>query len=74
MTKICDPDGHSTTESAITLGWVGTGVGAVGIATAGVGLFLWLTAPKDKDLKERNVSVLPTVTPEGAGLSAFGRF
>jgi hypothetical protein len=73
-TKICNPDGHSTTESAITLGWVGTGVGAVGVATVGVGLFLWLTAPKDKELDARQTAIIPTVTHDSAGLSAVGRF
>jgi hypothetical protein len=67
----CDQTGYSATQNARTLGWVGTGVGAAGIVAAGIGTYLWLTAPKDES---SHVAFVPTVTPEVAGLAAIGRF
>ena len=69
---VCNATQQSETERALTIGNVGTVVGAVGLAATGVGLYLWLTAPKDAT--ERKVTVIPSVTPEGAGITAVGRF
>lgn len=69
---ICDANDQSDNESARTYGNVGTVVGAVGLATAGVGLYLWLSAPKEP--KERKVTVIPNLTPETTGIAAVGRF
>ena len=71
---ICDPDHHTKAENARTLATIGTYVGGVVISAVAVGAVVWFTAPKDKDLKERKLSVLPSVTPESAGITAFGRF
>ena len=74
-TKVCDANFQGDTESAITLGWVGTFVGGAGIAAAGFGLYLWLTAPAEKNPEEqRSAHLVPTVTPETAGLSVVGSF
>jgi hypothetical protein len=70
---ICDPAQQSETERARTIGNVGTVVGAIGLAATGVGVYLWLTAPKDA-ATERRVTILPDVTPQSAGLTAIGRF
>jgi hypothetical protein len=67
----CDQTGYSNTQNARTLGWVGTGVGVAGIAAAGIGAFLWFTAPKTES---SHVAIVPTVTPEVAGLTAVGSF
>jgi len=69
---VCDAEEQSQTERARTIGTVGTVVAVVGVAATGVGLYLWLTAPKEST--ERRVTVVPTVTPESAGLTAIGRF
>jgi len=68
----CPPENQTQTENARTLGNVGTVVGAVGLAATGVGLYLWLRAPKSTE--QRQVSILPHVSPESAGLAAVGRF
>jgi hypothetical protein len=70
---ICDPEQQSETERARTIGSVGTVVGAIGLAAAGVGVYLWLTAPKESST-ERRVTILPDVTPASAGFTAVGRF
>lgn len=70
---ICDPEQQSGTERARTIGSVGTVVGAIGLAATGVGIYLWLTAPKESST-DRRVTLLPNVTPESAGLTALGRF
>jgi hypothetical protein len=70
--NVCDAEEQSQTEKARTIGNVGTVVGAVGLVTAGFGVYLWLSAPKDAT--ERRVTVVPTITPESAGLTAVGRF
>lgn len=69
---ICVPGVQSENEKARTFGSVGTVVGAVGIVAAGIGVYLWISAPKDPT--ERRVAVVPSVTPESAGLTAIGRF
>lgn len=69
---MCDPTGYAATQSAKTLGWVGTGVGAAGLVTVGIGVFLWFTAPHTES--ETHVSFAPVVSPEQAGIVAVGRF
>ncbi|MBA3542529.1 MAG: hypothetical protein H0T79_23135 [Deltaproteobacteria bacterium] len=69
---VCNADGQLKTEQARTVGLVGTVIGGVGLAAAGVGLFLWLRAPAET--ADRQVSLLPTITPEQVGLTAVGRF
>ena len=69
---VCDAKEQSETERARTIGNVGTVVGAVGLVATGVGLYLWLTAPKEPT--ERKVTLVPSVTPQSAGLTAVGRF
>lgn len=71
--KICDPAQQSESERARTYGNVGTVVGAVGLAAAGVGLYLWLSAPNEPT-EQRRVTVVPSFTSESAGLTAVGRF
>lgn len=69
---VCNQTGYATTHNAKTLGWVGTGIGAAGLIAAGVGAALWITAPRHEEA--RQVTVLPAVTPDTAGVVAFGRF
>jgi hypothetical protein len=73
-TLMCNPDGHTETENARTLGYVGTAIGIAGGVAAGVGAYLWLFAGSGTSTNEKNVAIVPTVTPESAGLSAVGRF
>jgi hypothetical protein len=67
----CDQTGYANTQNARTLGWVGTGVGIAGLASVGIGAFLWFTAPK---AETAHLAIVPTVTPEVAGLTAIGSF
>lgn len=69
---ICNQTGYATTHNAKTLGWVGTGVGAAGLVAVGVGVALWVTAPHHE--AARQVSIVPSVAPDQAGIVAFGRF
>jgi hypothetical protein len=69
---MCDPTGYAATQSAKTLGWVGTGVGAAGLVTAGIGAFLWFTSPQTES--STHVSFMPSLSPEQAGIVAVGRF
>ena len=69
---MCNPAGYAATQSAKTLGWVGTGVGAAGLVTAGIGAFLWFTAPHTES--SAHVSFMPSLSPEQAGIVAVGRF
>ena len=69
---ICDPDEQADIESAMTLGDVATGVSIAGIVAAGVGAYLWITAPKDPT--EKRLTFVPDITRERAGITAVGRF
>jgi hypothetical protein len=69
---MCDPTGYAATHSAKTLGWVGTGVGAAGLVAAGIGAYLWFTAPHVESAT--HVSFAPSLTPTEAGIVAVGRF
>lgn len=71
-TPLCNPAGYQATGNARQLGTVGTVVGSAGLVAVGVGVVLWLTAPKEHE--DRNVAIVPTVTPESAGVAAIGRF
>ncbi len=72
-TAQCDAEGLAATKSAITIGNVGTVVGAVGIAVAAVGAYLWLRSPGES-ASDRQISVAPQLTADGAGIVAIGRF
>ena len=69
---MCDPGGYAATQSAKTLGWVGTGIGAAGLVTAGIGVYLWFTGPHTESAT--HVSFAPSVTPQQAGIVAVGHF
>jgi hypothetical protein len=69
---MCNQNGYAATHSAKTLGWVGTGVGVAGLVAVGVGVTLWITAPHHE--QARQVTVIPSVAPDQAGIVAFGRF
>jgi hypothetical protein len=69
--KLCNDTGLSNTHAAQRLGTIATWTGVVGIAAIVAGGVLWFTAPK---LAERNVAVIPTVSPDSAGVAAVGSF
>jgi len=69
---VCPPEQQTETERARTIGNVGTVVGAVGLVATGVGVYLWLSAPKESG--DQRVSIVPTLTPDTAGVTAIGRF
>jgi hypothetical protein len=72
-TKLCTSDGQTETERARTLGNVGSVVGGIGIAAVAVGVYLWIRSPTETR-DDRRVSLLPQLTPDGAGVVAVGRF
>lgn len=75
--NLCSGEGRNATDRARTLGVVGTVVGSVGVAAAGVGLYLWLRSSKEAPKSvgsEKRVVVVPHLTPGEAGVVAVGRF
>ena len=68
----CTQAGLAATHSARSLGWVGTGVAVAGVLAVGVGVTLWVTAPHHE--AARQVSVVPSVSPDEASVVAIGRF
>ena len=73
-TNRCTPAGNTATSRARTIGNTGTVVGAIGIAAAGVGVWLWLTAPTAEAPTANHVAFVPTATPDQIGFAAVGRF
>lgn len=71
MDPVCDAVGFQRTGQAYNLAVTGTIVGAVGIATLGLGAFLWFTAPAERSAA---VALVPSITNQSAGLAAVGRF
>ena len=69
---MCDAEGYRLTNDARTYGNVGTVVGSVGVAALAFGAYLWFFAPKEPS--EQNLAIVPTATPDSAGVSAIGRF
>lgn len=76
----CEERGQSQIQHARTLGSVGTAVGVVGVAVAGVGAYLWYRAPRDSRDSGADASadpklvVLPALTTDSLGIAAAGRF
>lgn len=69
----CNAEGQSETNSALTLGTVGTVIGVTGGVAVAVGAYLWLFAPKDAQT-DHGVAVVPTLSPDSAGVAAIGHF
>ena len=73
----CNTAGYAATNSARTLGNVGTAVGIVGVAAVGIGAYLWLRPSSGRhatEASERRVTVVPQLGPAEAGFVAVGRF
>ncbi len=70
---ICDSTEFGKTQTAVTIGDAGTGVGIAGLALVGVGAALWLLAPNHAE-DDHKLAVYPVVSPDQAGLVAAGRF
>ncbi len=68
----CNANGFAATQSARSLGDVGTVVGVIGVAATAVGVTMWWRAPRDR--VERGVTFAPIVAPGEAGIAAVGRF
>jgi hypothetical protein len=73
-TPICNTEGYKKTGNARTLGTVGTVVGIAGGVAIGIGAYLWFFAPKDKVATEHEVSLVPAIGPDVAGITAVGSF
>jgi tetratricopeptide (TPR) repeat protein len=71
MSAMCSGEGYAQTRDARTLGNVGTAVSIVGVAAAGVGMYLWLFAPSETSEK---LAIVPTIGPDQTGIAAIGRF
>jgi hypothetical protein len=68
----CNGEGYRITNDARTFGTFGSIIGISGAAIAAVGGYLWWFGPKSSS--ESNVSVVPTLSPDSAGVTAVGRF
>jgi tetratricopeptide (TPR) repeat protein len=68
----CDSKGFAATQSARSLGNVGTILGAAGVVAAAVGAVVWLRAPTEHET--RGVAVVPALAPGTAGIVAVGHF
>jgi hypothetical protein len=72
MGDLCQASGQSRTERARTFGNIGTVVGVAGVLAAGLGAYLWVRSPSDTS--DKNLIVMPQVSPDGLGIAAVGRF
>lgn len=70
---VCNPQGYKTTSNARTIGTVGTVVGITGLVAAGVGAYFWFFAPNE-GAERATVTIAPTLSLDGAGVAAVGRF
>lgn len=72
----CDnPDDFAKRNNARALGHVGTGVGIAGGAAVIVGAVLWYTGrTSSAETSPPRVTFLPHLEPDGAGITAVGRF
>jgi hypothetical protein len=71
---VCDDTHYAKATDARSLATAGTIIGIAGTAVVGVGIYLWLSAPKDGPRAERAVTLLPDISPDGAGFAAVGHF
>ena len=68
----CTLEGYRITNNARTFGTFGSIIGVSGVALVGVGAYLWFFAPNAP--AERNVAIVPTLSPDSATVSAIGRY
>jgi hypothetical protein len=66
--NVCDQVGADAIATSQNYATTATVVGGIGIASAAVGLALWLTAPSE------SARVVPAATATGASVSIIGRF
>jgi hypothetical protein len=64
----------SANASATRVRWIGTGVGAVGIAVAAVGVYGWLTAHPRSSGEAEHARVVPLVGGDQVGVAFVGGF
>lgn len=72
--NFCEPAGQAGTERARALGNVGTIVGVVGVAVAGVGAYLWFRSPGASDSRDKRLTVAIDAGPAELTVAATGRF
>jgi hypothetical protein len=68
----CSEEGLTQINKAMNLGNAGTAVAVVGGAALAAGVILWVTAPKER--ANRDLSFVPTLNRDMAGIAAVGRF
>ena len=73
-TTLCDDTGIADTHAARHTANVATVVFLVGTAAVGAGVALYLTAPHAKPSDEHALRIVPTASPEGAGVVLGGDF
>ncbi len=72
---VCSPEGYELASSAGDLAEAGQWVGVAGLATAALGLTLFLTAPQDQVKEPEKVTVVvPWFAPGAGGVVVGGRF
>jgi hypothetical protein len=67
-------DASAANASANRVRWIGTGVGAVGVAVAAVGVYGWLTAHPRSGGEAEHARVVPVVGGDQLGLAVVGGF
>lgn len=69
------PEGAQADESAVFNGWMATAGIAVGVATIGVAIYLYTdSAPGSAEQARRQLSLVPSASPERAELNLYYRY
>jgi hypothetical protein len=71
---MCDPMGLEQTHDARSTANTATVIFIGGAVAVGAGITLYLLAPKSEERAREARYVVPSVTPEGAGVVYGGRF
>jgi hypothetical protein len=73
-TLACDDAGQATTDAARGRGTVATVVGALGLAALAAGVYVYISAPTIESSSASATALIPTASPDGAGVALVGRF
>jgi hypothetical protein len=73
--SVCDPIGYPIARDARRSATTATILVSAGLAAAGVGVYLYLTAPDGPDReRESKLHIVPALGPDAAGIVLTGGF
>ncbi len=74
--SVCDPIGYPIARDARRSATTATILVSAGLAAAGVGVSLYLTAPdrRERERESTKPHVVPAIGPDAAGVALTGRF